>query len=244
MSWSRETTESYLELGPQRHLPVVRRAIAEMLGDLEGCRVLDFGCGSARLSAVLAMAGAAEIIAVDESPEMIEAAEAFIAAGGPRLREHITLRLGDETALEQLGVFDAALCSLALMMCSTRQRLESTCRALVRCLRPGGLLLAVITHPCFRRRAYRTFHYDLPDDFRYWLSGEPFQVVLTPPNGHHEITITDFHWTLEDVVNALVEEDAGVTRIRELPARWQEDGAPASPPAYLALRIERCSDEG
>lgn len=242
MPWSRDTARSYRELGPQRHLDVVRQLLPEMLGALGGRRVLDFGCGPGHLAIALAAAGAAEVVAVDESREMVAAASEALAAAGTPVGDRVALRLGDESSLREAGRFDAALCSLALMMCATRPRLESTCRALVECLRPGGRLLAVVTHPCFRSAGYPTFRYRLPEGFRYWSSGASYDVVLTPPDDDRKTTITDYHWTVEDYVNAFAEAGAGITRCREMPALWDERDGPVGPPAYLALRVERGGD--
>jgi hypothetical protein len=130
------------------------------------------------------------------------------------------------------------------MMSGSLERLRTTCRTLVGALRPGGRLLAVITHPCFRRRDYETFRYELPEDYDYWDSGTPYEVNLTPERNDGQTTITDFHWTLADYCNALIDGGSVLTRIQELPATFRDDGTPGGPPAYLALRADRLAREG
>lgn len=241
MAWTRETARAYAELGPQHHVAILRSVIPELLGagNLNGRRVLDFGCGPGRLATFLAESGAARVFAVDQSPDMIEQARAAVGRLDAEIRSRVVVMRGDETDLEGHRDFDAVLSSLALMMCETRERLHSVVRALVSALANDGRLVAVITHPCFRRRDYGTFRYELPDDFDYWRSGAPYEVHLTPDSNGDSAVITDYHWTLEDYAGAFTDCGAVLTRLVELPATRDPDGHPSGPPAYLALRIER-----
>lgn len=239
MPWNRETARAYRELGPQDHVEILREVVPDLLGDLGGRRALDFGCGPGRLAVALAEAGAAEVVAVDESSEMVDRARDVASRQAAEVRRRVTIRRGDESLVSELGQFDAVLSSLALMMCGSRQRLRAVSQALVAALRRGGRLLVVITHPCFRRSGYDTFRYRLPDDYDYWQSGTPYEVVLTPDSADRQAVITDYHWTLEDYCSALTGAGAAVIHLSELPASWAEDGEPCGAPAYLVLGIER-----
>ncbi|MBI4242091.1 MAG: methyltransferase domain-containing protein [Candidatus Rokubacteria bacterium] len=86
----------YDELYGERHSPVQRlvnrllhRVIQERFdltfarcGPLGGKRVLDIGCGSGRYAVRFAQEGAAEVVAIDLSPRMLELAEARARAAG------------------------------------------------------------------------------------------------------------------------------------------------------------------
>lgn len=241
MPWNRDTAQDYADIGPQGHLEVVAPLVEELVRSANRPRALDFGCGPGRLTRVLASVGAREVVAVDENPEMVAAAHASIAGEPSEVSERVRLHEGDENLLPELGDFDVVVCSLVLMMSATRERLTEVCERLRSVIRPGGTLLAVVTHPCFRGRDYATFRYELPPDYDYWSSGQPYRAVLTPDDDR-EVAITDVHWTVEDYVTALVGGDVTLVSLRELPARRDDDGRPVGPPAYLALELRRSPD--
>ncbi|MEE4273708.1 MAG: methyltransferase domain-containing protein [Thermoanaerobaculales bacterium] len=239
MPWNNETARAYAELGRQKHVAVLQSIVPELLGDLGGQRVLDFGCGPGGLTVALAEAGADCIVGIDESDEMVDAARALVSGLDDEVRARIVIERGNEDVVAEKSGFDAALSSLALMMCDSMDRLVSVSRALVGAIRPGGRLLVVLTHPCFRHRDYGTFRYELPEDYDYWRSGAAYEVQLGTESNGEEATITDHHWTLQDYCNALTDAGAAVTRLVELPAAWNDDKTPSGPPAYLALRLDR-----
>jgi len=239
LSWDRKTARAYAGIGPQHHVAILRSVIPELLGGLNGRRVLDFGCGPGRLATFLVESGAARVVAIDESADMVDQARTAVGRLDPELRDRVVVARGSEANLEEHGAFDAVLSSLALMMCETRDRLHAVVGSLVGALADGGRVVVVVTHPCFRRRDYGTFRYDLPEDFDYWCSGVPYDVHLTPGSGDSSAIITDYHWTLEDTCRAFTERGAVLTRLVELPAARDEDGRPAGPPAYLVLCAEQ-----
>lgn len=239
MTMQPDTAKAYTDLGAQAHEDILRGVIRDLLGDLRNRRVLDFGCGPGGLSLELAGEGARGVVGVDQSLEMIRAAREAADAAPGDVAERIHLTVGDEKVVAGLGEFDAALCSLALMNCRTRERLHGVLRALLAALTADGHLLAVVTHPCFRRRDYSTFHYELPEGWDYWSSGTPYEVVLTPRQADGPVVLVDYHWTVADYVGAVIAAGGVLIGARELPAGRDADGAPAGPPAYLALLVRR-----
>jgi SAM-dependent methyltransferase len=195
----------------------------------------------------LAELGAEEVVAMDRSPEILEEARRVIAASPPEIRGRIEVVRGDEQTLRQRRQwarkqrrderFDIVLSSLTLMMCSSRQCLSTVLGALLEVLRPGGVALLVITHPCFRHDGFGSFHYDFPLDWSYWASGTRYGVVLHPEDGDLEARLSDHHWTLTDYARAIAETGGSILDLRELPSRRSDTGEPLGSPAYLALLV-------
>ncbi|MEU6721349.1 methyltransferase domain-containing protein [Nonomuraea sp. NPDC046802] len=122
-----------------------RPAMLALAGDVAGRRVLDAGCGSGTLSAALCDRGAV-VTGIDASAGMLALARR---------------RLGDDVALHEVdlgdllpfddGAFDDVVASLVL------HYLEDwgpTLAELRRVLRPGGRLIASVSHP-FTAYAHR-----------------------------------------------------------------------------------------
>jgi SAM-dependent methyltransferase len=236
--WDRRTAAAYRELGQQAHVEILRPVVAELLGDLSGGVALDFGCGPGQLTPTLAELGARRVIALDESDEMLAEARAVAARHSADSAGQIEVRRGNEAALPLPERCAGVLASLVLMMCATRARLETAATGLVGSLASDGRLVVVITHPCFRTSPASTFHDEVPEEWSYWASATPYDVVLHPDASEAQTAvITDYHWTVEDVVRALVMAGGVIRDLRELPAAYDKDGQPDGEPAYLVLAV-------
>ncbi len=115
----------------------------KFMGDVEGKKILDLGCGEGGYSRELAKRGA-QLVSVDCSKKAIEYA-AKLAEQEKLPIEHFVRNSNDlfDIASEQ---FDMVLCSMMLMDC---EDFEGTLREAVRVLKPNGRLFASVLHPCF-----------------------------------------------------------------------------------------------
>ena len=118
-------------------------AFLEFIGDLNGKKVLDAGCGEGTNTRIFARRGA-RITGVDLSDKMLEFARA------EELREPLGIRYV-HTSYTDLGVFeagsfDAVVSTMALM---DGPDFPAAMREVARVLRPGGMLAFSILHPCF-----------------------------------------------------------------------------------------------
>lgn len=143
-----------------------RPAMLALAGDVTGRRILDAGCGSGPLAAVLRDRGAV-VTGIDASAGMLALARR---------------RLGDDVALHVVdlcdplpfddGVFDDVVASLVL------HYLEDwgpTLAEFRRVLRPGGRLIASVSHP-FAAYAHRDprpdYHATTSYTFDWTLNGQ------------------------------------------------------------------------
>jgi malonyl-CoA O-methyltransferase len=115
------------------------QALKDLLPPLEGCTVLDLGCGKGRVSRLALERGAKRTVGMDFSPEMLRGAveetnsdSAYYLAGSA-----IHLPFKKE-------IFDVVVC--ALLMGHIRN-LEGALLQVSEVLRPGGYLLITDFHP-------------------------------------------------------------------------------------------------
>ena len=136
---------------------------------LQGLRVLDLACGQGVLCRRLAEEGCM-VVGVDASPALIEAArvrEAAESRGGSAIRYAV----GDATKLLGgggggsagsagglvAGGFDAVTIVLAVQNMTPLSPVWQACWEL---LRPGGVVVVVMMHPCFRVPQHSDWHWD------------------------------------------------------------------------------------
>jgi SAM-dependent methyltransferase len=110
-----------------------RPAMLDLLGDVRGLRVLDAGCGPGLYAEEL-LARGAEVVAVDQSPTMIDLARARLGDRA-EVRIHDLAKPLDWLADESI---DAALLALVIHHLDDRRALLGE---LFRALRPGGHLV-------------------------------------------------------------------------------------------------------
>lgn len=115
-----------------------------LLPDLAGLRVLDLGCGAGQLAHHLATRGAAEVIGLDVSEQMLALAQAHWAH--PRVTYR---RQAIEDAAFPAARFDLVVSSLALHYVDDYAGLV---RRIAGWLAPGGALVYSTEHPIYTAR--------------------------------------------------------------------------------------------
>lgn len=115
----------------------------KFMGDVNGKKILDLGCGEGGYSRELTKRGA-QLVSIDCSRKAIE--YAITLANDENLHiDHFVRNSNDLFDIES-EQFDIVLCSMMLMDC---EDFEGTLRETVRVLKPNGRLFASVLHPCF-----------------------------------------------------------------------------------------------
>lgn len=117
--------------------------VFELLGDVRGRQLCDLACGQGVVARLLAKRGA-KVVGIDTSAKLLEIAQ----------RDESIEPLGiayvqdDAQSLKTLAdaTFDSVLCNLALMDIPD---IGATLRSVYRVLRPAGVFVFSIVHPCF-----------------------------------------------------------------------------------------------
>lgn len=127
--------------GTPHHREILNPCIERLMGEVQGQRILDAGCGEGYLSRIYAQKGA-KVLGVDFSPNLISEAKQRSQSFD------ITYLVGDICQLEDLQAnhFDIVLCNLVLLNVDC---LESSLQEFHRILRSGGFLVFSVVHPAF-----------------------------------------------------------------------------------------------
>lgn len=138
--------DAYMGEGRAFQRELVGPATERLLEVQPGQRVLDVACGNGAFSRRLAAQGAT-VVACDFSPTFIEKARERTTEHTHRITYHV-IDATDEPQLMTLGAkqYDAAVCTMALMDMTT---IEPLFAALHRLLKPGGIFVYSLMHPCF-----------------------------------------------------------------------------------------------
>lgn len=210
-----------------------------------GERVLDVGCGTGVLGRALAAAGAAST-GVDASPAMIEAAQR--RAGG--LERYL---VGDARRLDTVlpgERFDHA----ALVMClQDLDPLAPVLAGVAGLLKPGGRMVVVLSHPCFRVPRRSAWGWDDEQKAQYrrldgYLSPFAVPIRLHPGQADDQTSTRSFHRPLSAYLGAIGAARLGVVAADELCSHRRgsrgvrsaaEERACSEFPLFLVLTAER-----
>ncbi|MFE3864847.1 class I SAM-dependent methyltransferase [Streptomyces goshikiensis] len=187
------------------HKYVVAPTFLRELGPVDGARVLDLACGTGIFTRLLLSSGAHQVVGVDVSVPMIEAARGQQKAGDPR----IEYRVDDVATMAPLGEFDVVTAVFLLNYAPDRRRLDAMCRTVAAHLRPGGRFAAVVPNPDFDfhspdagdSRSGRTTEFRETDgDRRAPQDGDILTLTLHLAT---QATIQNYYWSAQTYRQAL-----------------------------------------
>lgn len=132
------------------------------IGDLTGKTVVDVACGEGFFTRQLCEAGAAQVVGVDLSEQMIALAREQEA----RKPLGIEYRVEDARVPGPPQAFDLAVAAWLLVYARTREELGAMCRGVARRLAPGGRFVTLTANPDLvrwqsRPPNYRTYGFDI-----------------------------------------------------------------------------------
>jgi ubiquinone/menaquinone biosynthesis C-methylase UbiE len=217
-----------------------------LLGDVRGQRVLDAGCGQGYLSRILARRGAT-IVGVENSTRFYELALDYLAEGPL----NITYHRGSISHMPYLidASFDAIVSNYVLM---DVRDYKAAVSEFARLLRPGGVAVVIISHPCFHTLGSGWLRVP-PDSLRReervrWMVDRYFSRGVwqehwgpfdTPFIGFHR-TLSDYYRTFQAAglrVTDLEEPSVTARGERELPPHYVQHLKRI--PYSVAFRLER-----
>jgi len=182
--------------------PVVRTLLANGMS-----RVLDYGCGDGRFAALALQAGIPNVVLFDPVPRMRALAAESVKPWNGQAQ---VIDRDDEIGA---GTFDAVVWNAVWMCLPSRQECIEGLKRANTALRPGGLFIASVTHPCFRDRQFATFRTSFDMD-NYAREGQPFQVTMF--DAQNVVHFTDYHWSLAEMSRQLHEAGLSLIELTEV----------------------------
>ena len=177
----------------------------DLLGDVNGCRILDLGCGDGISAIELLAKGCDHYLGVDSSKKMVETAKERLAGTTAEVR-HSKIEEWEFTP----DSFDLTISRLALHYVPD---FDLVCSGVFRTLRPRGRFVFSVVHPvvssCDRSRQQGTSggRQDwIVDD--YFVAG-PREVVFLDEK------VTQFHRTIEEMFGSVTTAGFSVEKLRE-----------------------------
>lgn len=211
-----DTYDQTFKLIPSRE-HVEAYTLRRLLGDLTGLSVLDLASGTGIFTRTLRRWGAARVLGVDVSEDMVRVARSH-EEDDPLGVEYT---LGDVAALGDLGKFDIAVAIYLLSYATSREHIVQMGRSILRNLKPGGRFLTYLLGPEVSRVPgyYRKYGFDYGFD-QTLHDGDLMQFSLTL--GDAVMTLSAHYWSVDTVASAL--EEAGFTGIRKVRPELSEQG--------------------
>lgn len=214
--------EKYKQTGQMAVRYMSDYSFVQRFGDLTGKAVLDLACGEGRFSRMCKQMGAARVVGVDVSTEMLRLAREQ-EAQEPLDIEYIHANVRE---LRKIDEFDLIIASHLLHYAPTQEALTSMCHAVARNLKPGHRFVT-LNQNAHLDVSYLDHRYEKYGFAYRLLSGSPetgYALNLTLfPNGE-QIDLTIYHLPIGMYTAAF--EAAGFSSVTwhplELPAEMEQ----------------------
>ena len=204
-----EVASRYGSQGDRHREVLLNPVLLELLGSVQGRRILDAGCGEGYLSRILAERGAS-VVAVDYSRHMLDIARERTPAG---LAIDYVYGNCEDLGFLKGGSFDVVVANMVLQDLSDY---EAVIREMHRVLVPGGAFIFTIAHPCFTAPECGWVRDDEGEKL-HWKVDRYFEEVVSEqdyPRGAKD-RLLHFHRTLTSYFRAVREAGFAVEALVE-----------------------------
>ena len=110
--------------------------------------------------------------------------------------------------------FDVVTMHAVWMCLKTEDECAETLERIAAALISNGILVAAVTHPCFRESRFSSYVSDFQNE-NYLDDGRNYRVTMT--DGQHSLSFVDTHWTLGAMSRQLQRAGFSIERLFEVP---------------------------
>ncbi len=221
--------------GTDHHQKIIIPGVLRMLNLVAGQRLLDVACGQGVLCRAAAKEGI-RTLGLDMAATLVQAANQ--RREYPDLEHYVD---GDARNLAACpaaaaGGFDAAACILAIANITP---LSPVWQGIYAALKPGGKLVVVLLHPCFRIPQRTAWQWDPEKQIQHrlvdgYLTSEKMPIAMHPGSDPGATTLT-FHRPLQAYINTLGSAGLWIDHIEE----WISGKIPPQGVRFAALDKSR-----
>ncbi|WP_420629270.1 class I SAM-dependent methyltransferase [Candidatus Leptofilum sp.] len=232
--------------GGDYHRQIVIPALLELLTPQPGESVLDIGAGQGVLAPYLQEVGM-EYLGIEASPKLVQRAK--------KRHTKANFLRGDARALDKVagvkkGGFDTAVFLLSIQ---DMDPLDVVLQNASWALKPGGRLVILMTHPCFRIPRQSGWGWDKQRKLRFRRIDSYLTTLRVPlqpkKQGQRSGKTRSFHRPLQAYINGLADSGLLVERIEEIPVKdvaqlangrlKADKRASAEIPLFLGIRARK-----
>src|SRR3989338_3563719 len=174
--------------------------VEELLGEIDGKRILDYGCGSGKFSRKMRDLGAL-VTAVDVSANAIKRAR-------QRDKTNIDYRVVENDDLSLLGLIDEAVATFVFCTMQQDNQIRNITQQIYEKLNPEGYLTILEPHPEALGYEFVSMRRERPKEVK---SGTPIKVQLTGM----DTPFYDYWRSIDDYVRILDETGFKVEATKE-----------------------------
>lgn len=239
-------------------MPGVSRLLDRRKGESGEYRVLDLGCGQGVLGRFLAREGY-RVVGIDAAEPLVAKARQRNDNDGLPINYILAdaTQLFDEAGRPRVKIlpesFDAVTVVLAIQNITP---ITAVWRATHRLLKPGGKLIVVMMHPCFRVPQHADWHFDAEANVqsrlvRRYLTSTDVKIKMHPSQaalGKKAPVTTHFHRPLQAYINTLGNAGLYIDHMEEWvshrldeagPHKAAKDAARKEIPMFMAIRARK-----
>ncbi len=204
-----QNAEDFLSFEHPSERDVMHPIIVDKINSLKPQTYLDFGAGDGRMTSKVNDDILIDIY--DISPIMI--------AGAKKILGHRLSNIYTDITKIPANYYDVIACSMVLICIDNKQEYEEALSAIENSLKPGGVAIFSVTHPCFRQSFFCDFYTEFSKgkEFDYFNESKPFEVTIHDPENINKVKFEDYHWSLSHTVNSMVKAGLSITELIETP---------------------------